>query len=607
MPIGFADLLQTNAQYVNGLNKGIVSTDDVYGGLRSKIDDWTEFHLSTKTNDSNVTYRTFQDDGTGAAPGQFKAYSTILYVADGRPLIQDNDAAGGTYIELDASGDFTTAGNGTRFVAQGGTAEPAYYVLTDASQIGGTGTGTDKLPSFTISGDTGTETGTAVPAGYTLLSTVDSTIGTGGYTSWTITGDGGDTEAITNGLTVDFAGGTAITTAYNAAANTLTINHDDTSTDGGVGAQSGADVISMLTLDTYGHVTATATRALTAGDLGLGAVENAAASGLYVKLDGSSTIAGGSPLTFEGATNNDHQTTLAVTDPTADRTVTLPNATGTVALTANKLSDFAATTSAELAGTISDETGSGALVFADSPTLITPALGTPASGDLSACTFPTLNQDTTGSALTLTNGRTFKVDLASTSASTAFDGSANITDVGVNGTLAVANGGTGLTDISTLLNSNVTPTTLSLVIGENVQAYDAQLADVAGLSPADSHFIVGNGTNFITETGATARTSLGLGSIATQAADSVTITGGTIDGTTIGATTASSGAFTTITASDNVTISGNLTVSGDVIQANSTTVDFEDAVLALGVPRDDSTNLITDGTSTIDTDRKSVV
>jgi hypothetical protein len=56
------------------------------------------------------------------------------------------------------------------------------------------------------------------------------------------------------------------------------------------------------------------------------------------------------------------------------------------ALTTNPLSQFAATTSAQLAGVISDETGSGALVFANSPTLVTPALGTPASGDLTNCT-----------------------------------------------------------------------------------------------------------------------------------------------------------------------------------------------------------------------------
>jgi hypothetical protein len=68
------------------------------------------------------------------------------------------------------------------------------------------------------------------------------------------------------------------------------------------------------------------------------------------------------------------------------RTLTVPDASGTVALTSNKLSAFAATTSAELAGVISDETGSGSLVFATSPTLVTPALGTPASGTLTNCT-----------------------------------------------------------------------------------------------------------------------------------------------------------------------------------------------------------------------------
>lgn len=45
------------------------------------------------------------------------------------------------------------------------------------------------------------------------------------------------------------------------------------------------------------------------------------------------------------------------------------------ALVANPLSQFAATTSLQLKGVISDETGSGALVFADTPTLVTPVLG----------------------------------------------------------------------------------------------------------------------------------------------------------------------------------------------------------------------------------------
>lgn len=49
------------------------------------------------------------------------------------------------------------------------------------------------------------------------------------------------------------------------------------------------------------------------------------------------------------------------------------------ALVANGLDQFAATTSLELKGVISDESGSGALVFATSPTLVTPALGTPSA------------------------------------------------------------------------------------------------------------------------------------------------------------------------------------------------------------------------------------
>lgn len=71
---------------------------------------------------------------------------------------------------------------------------------------------------------------------------------------------------------------------------------------------------------------------------------------------------------------------------TADRIYTLPDKAMTIAGTNDKLSAFAATTSAELLGVISDETGTGALVFATSPTLTTPILGTPTSGTLTNCT-----------------------------------------------------------------------------------------------------------------------------------------------------------------------------------------------------------------------------
>lgn len=51
------------------------------------------------------------------------------------------------------------------------------------------------------------------------------------------------------------------------------------------------------------------------------------------------------------------------------------------------VSDFLVTpSSANLKTVVTDETGSGALVFATSPTLVTPVLGTPSSGNLSSCT-----------------------------------------------------------------------------------------------------------------------------------------------------------------------------------------------------------------------------
>jgi hypothetical protein len=102
-----------------------------------------------------------------------------------------------------------------------------------------------------------------------------------------------------------------------------------------------------------------------------------------------------SSVVFEGSSADDNETTLTVTNPTADRTITLPDATGTVALTNNKLDAFAATSSAELAGVISDETGTGALVFANTPTLVTPNIGAATGTSLVLSGDLTVNGTTT--------------------------------------------------------------------------------------------------------------------------------------------------------------------------------------------------------------------
>ena len=97
---------------------------------------------------------------------------------------------------------------------------------------------------------------------------------------------------------------------------------------------------------------------------------------------------------------------------------------GTVAYTGGKLSQFAATSSSELAGVISDETGTGALVFANTPTLVTPVLGTPTSGTLTNCTGLPLSTGVTGT-LPIANGGT-----GQTTAVDAFDALAPTTTKG---------------------------------------------------------------------------------------------------------------------------------------------------------------------------------
>lgn len=107
--------------------------------------------------------------------------------------------------------------------------------------------------------------------------------------------------------------------------------------------------------------------------------------------------------------------------------------------------------------------------------------------------------------------------------------------------VAVADGGTGSS------TSAGARTNLGLVIGTDVQAYDAELAALAGLvSAADKvPYFTGAGTAAVADFSAAGRalvddvdaaaqrTTLGLGTIATQASSSISVTGGTMSGVTI--------------------------------------------------------------------------
>lgn len=73
-------------------------------------------------------------------------------------------------------------------------------------------------------------------------------------------------------------------------------------------------------------------------------------------------------------------------------------------------------------------TGSGSVVLATSPTLVTPVLGTPSSGTLTNCTFPTLNQNTTGSSGSCTGNAATATTATNVNGGTARISSINGTD-----------------------------------------------------------------------------------------------------------------------------------------------------------------------------------
>lgn len=98
---------------------------------------------------------------------------------------------------------------------------------------------------------------------------------------------------------------------------------------------------------------------------------------------------------------------------------------GTIATFSDKLSNFAATSSSELAGIISDETGTGSLVYSNSPTFTTPNIGT-ATGSI------------TGNAATATALAANPTDCSANNYATAIDANGNLTCATVTGTGASA-------------------------------------------------------------------------------------------------------------------------------------------------------------------------
>ena len=275
----------------------------------------------------------------------------------------------------------------------------------------------------------------------------------------------GDTATVTNTMLVNSSttiNGTAIAlgasgTVTAANPNALTISTGLTGS-----SYTGASAVTIA-IDTSVVATLTGTQTLTNKSISgstntLSNIGNSSLTNSTVTIGSTSVALGATVTTFSGVTlTSPTFTSPALGTPLSGvltNTTGLPVSTGISGLGTGIATFLATPSSANLASAVTDETGTGSLVFATSPTLVTPALGTPSSATLTNATgYTTANLVGTISNAQLANSTISGVSLGSNlanltagtnitfSSGTTYNGSTAIT---INGSAAQVYPGAGI-------------------------------------------------------------------------------------------------------------------------------------------------------------------
>ena len=266
----------------------------------------------------------------------------------------------------------------------------------------------------------------------------------------------------------------------------------------------------------------------------------------------------------------------------------LPISSGVSGLAANVATFLGTPSSANLASAVTDETGSGALVFANTPTLVTPVLGSATATSIVVGTGSTI--DATG--LKVSGG----VNAVGVITASSYSGSgANLTNVNaVTATVAdessdttcfplfatTATGDQALKSDSSALTYNSGTGNLSstLLTGTLQTAAQGNVTSLGTLSSLTvSGDIAANGD--INGDGSTAITAMASAAITTVTSTNVQATNlKANDGTAAIVITDSTGA---VSMAQNLTVGGNLTVNGTTTQVNTTQMTVEDTLIQL--------------------------